>query len=79
METTVILALIGLPVQLILALATYKKAARADRAVNHRVSKSTISQDVMDIKAQQELMQIDIIFLRRAVNKILRSMTDDDI
>lgn len=77
MDTPVLLALIGLPVQLILALATYQKSRRTDRAVNHRVTKNTISQDVQDIKAQQELMQIDIIFLRKAVHKILRNTSHD--
>ena len=68
-------ALIGLPPALISALAAFH-ARRADKAVNHRVTNTTISQDVADIKVQLTQVSSDVIWLTHAFTEHLRSHVD---
>jgi hypothetical protein len=75
MDAQVLIALIGLPsgvllaaANLLIARATYLKAKSTDRAVNHRPGNgTTLSQDMLDVKAEQREMKRDFIFHKREV------------
>lgn len=78
MDSIIWVAIIGLPAQLIVALATYQKAKSADRAVNHRVTGSTISTDIMDMKVQLRDLTRELVWLRREFYEHMRSHADDN-
>lgn len=77
-NAAIAVALIGLPTQLFLAWATYRKAASADNAVNHRVNGTTISQDILDIKHMQRQQGIDIAWLVREFTQHLKEHARHD-
>lgn len=70
--TALWLALIATPANLLLALATYRKARSTDAAVNHRVTNTTISEDIANIRIQLSQMERDIIWLTRQHSLHLR-------
>lgn len=65
MDSTVLVALIGFPSTFIVAIATYRKTATVDKAVNHRVTGQTISEDIADIKVELRQQRQDIAWLIR--------------
>lgn len=65
--TMIILAMIGLPVNFLLALATYRKARSADQAVNHRASGTTISEDIADMRVEMREMRRDTLWTTQAL------------
>jgi flagellar biosynthesis protein FliR len=76
MDPQIWVAIIGFPVNLIAAVATLVHARRADKAVNHRVTNTTISQDVADMKVLIARMSSDIVWLTREFAEYRRSHVD---
>lgn len=61
-------ALIGMPAQLLIAWATYRKASSADNAVNHRVNGTTISADILDMRHEMREQGRQLAWLTRMVS-----------
>ena len=85
MDSTVLVALIGFPSTFVVALATYRKTTTVDKAVNHRVTGQTISEDIADIKVELRQQRQDIVWLIREHaahikehNRIRGHLDDDD-
>lgn len=72
MEASVWVALITMPAGLIMAIATFRKASSADRAVNHRVGGTTVSEDISDMRHEIREMHKDLIWISRAFNRHLK-------
>lgn len=68
----IVLAILGLPANLALMIATYRKAKSTDQAVNHRASGTTISEDIADIRAEQRSMRKEMLWMNEALFTHLR-------
>jgi hypothetical protein len=77
-DPLILVALIGLPANLLIAFATYSKAKSTDSAVNHRVSGTTVSEDIADIRREQRIMHSDIVWLTREVGRFVREDRGND-
>lgn len=67
-DSIVWVALIGMPAQLLIAWATYRKAASADNAVNHRVNGTTISADILDMRHEMREQGRQLAWLTKMVS-----------
>jgi hypothetical protein len=67
-SSLIFVALIGMPANLLIAWATYRKASSADNAVNHRVNGTTISVDVLDMRHELREQGKQLAWLTRMVS-----------
>lgn len=78
-DPLVLVALIGAPANLLIGYAAWRNSVKAaasaksaDKAVNHRVNGTTISEDISDIKVGQRELNKSVVWLTRAHLQHLR-------
>ena len=77
MDPLVLATLIGVPANLLVGFGAYRKAKSADNAVNHRVSGTTVSEDIADIRQEVRAMHKDFVWFTREFRRHLKEDHSD--